>query len=82
MAIIPWQKLGSKSLGNFHVFSVRTDQVISPRTHQPHDVYVIECGNWVNVIARTPDRQLVMIEQYRHGSRTVELEIPGGMIDA
>ncbi len=23
-----------------------------------------------------------MIEQYRHGSNTVELEIPGGMIDA
>ena len=35
-----------------------------------------------NVIALTPDRQLVMIEQYRHGSATVELEIPGGMMDA
>ena len=32
-------------------------------------------------IAVTPERQLVMIEQYRHGSNTVELEIPGGMID-
>jgi ADP-ribose diphosphatase len=29
----------------------------------------------------TPDQQLVMIEQFRHGSNTVELEIPGGMID-
>ena len=23
-----------------------------------------------------------MVEQYRHGSNTVELEIPGGMMDA
>ena len=43
---------------------------------------MIDCANWVNVIAVTPDRHLVMIEQYRHGSTTVELEIPGGMIDA
>jgi 8-oxo-dGTP pyrophosphatase MutT (NUDIX family) len=37
--------------------------------------------DWVNVIALTADQQLVMVEQYRHGSDTVELEIPGGMMD-
>jgi 8-oxo-dGTP pyrophosphatase MutT (NUDIX family) len=82
MDIRPWQKLSSKPLGDFHIFTIRSDQVISPRTQEAQDVYVIECGNWVNVIAVTPDQQLVMIEQYRHGSATVELEIPGGMIDA
>ena len=82
MDIKPWQKLSTKPLGNFHIFSLHSDRVLSPRTQQAHDVYVIDCGNWVNVIATTPDRHLVMIEQYRHGSRTVELEIPGGMIDA
>ena len=75
-ALKPWKKLGSKPVGDFRIFSIRTDQVISPRTQQPHDVYVIDCVNWVNVIALTPDRQLVMIDQYRHGSATVELEIP------
>ena len=35
----------------------------------------------MNVIAVTPQRELVMIEQYRHGSNTVELEVPGGMMD-
>ena len=44
-------------------------------------MYVIDCPNWVNVVAVTSDAQVVMIEQYRHGSATVELEIPGGMID-
>jgi ADP-ribose pyrophosphatase len=82
MDIKPWQKLSSKPLGNFHIFTIRSDRVVSPRTQQPHDVYVIDCGNWVNVIARTANHELVMIEQYRHGSGTVELEIPGGMIDA
>jgi ADP-ribose pyrophosphatase len=77
----PWKKLGSKPAGDFRIFSIRTDQVVSPRTQQTHDVYVIDCANWVNVIALTPDQRLVLIEQYRHGSATVELEIPGGMMD-
>jgi ADP-ribose pyrophosphatase len=82
MAIKPWQKVNSKPVGDFRIFTIRSDGVISPRTSQTHEVVVIDCANWVNVIAVTPDRQLVMIEQYRHGSNTVELEIPGGMIDA
>lgn len=82
MDIKPWQKVSSEPVGDFRIFTIRSDRVISPRTQQTHDVYVIDCVNWVNVIAVTPDRHLVMIEQYRHGSTTVELEIPGGMIDA
>ena len=55
---------------------------ISPRTGKEHEFYILDSVNWVNVVAVTPDRQLVMVEQYRHGSNTVELEIPGGLMDA
>ena len=78
----PWQKVGSKPLADFKIFRIRSDRMVSPRTRQEHDFFVIESVNWVNVIAVTFERQLVMIEQYRHGSGTVELEIPGGMMDA
>lgn len=78
----PWKKLSSHPVGDFRIFSLRSDRRLSPRTGQAHDFYIIDCPNWVNVIALTPDQHLVMIEQYRHGSDTVELEIPGGMIDA
>ncbi len=80
--IKPWAKISSRPAADFGIFSIRTDRKLSPRTQQEHDFFVIDCVNWVNVIAVTPDQQLVMIEQYRHGSNTVELEIPGGMIDA
>jgi ADP-ribose pyrophosphatase len=78
----PWQKLGSRPLGDYRIFQIRSDRLVSPRTQEAHDFIIIDCVNWVNVIALTPDQHLVMIEQYRHGSTTVELEIPGGMIDA
>lgn len=80
--IQPWQKISSRALGDFRIFTIRSDRKISPRTSEEHDFFVIDCVNWVNVIAVTADEQLVMVEQYRHGSNTVELEIPGGMMDS
>lgn len=80
--IKPWKKISSKLLGDFRIFKLRSDIKISPRTGKEHDFFVLDSVNWVNVVAMTPDRQLVMVEQYRHGSNTVELEIPGGMMDA
>lgn len=77
----PWEKLASRPLGDYRIFRLRTDRAVSPRTRQAHDFIVIDSVNWVNVVATTPDRRLVMIEQYRHGSGTIELEIPGGMMD-
>jgi 8-oxo-dGTP pyrophosphatase MutT (NUDIX family) len=76
-----WKKLSSRPAADFGVFRIRSERKLSPRTHVAHDFVVIDSVNWVNVIAVTPDQRLVMIEQYRHGSNTVELEIPGGMID-
>jgi ADP-ribose pyrophosphatase len=79
--IRPWEKLSSQPLGDFRIFTLRSDRKVSPRTLKEHDFYVIDSVNWVNVIALTSDQNLVMVEQYRHGSETVELEIPGGMMD-
>src|SRR5262245_61122876 len=80
--IKPWPKLHSQSVGDFRIFQIRSERKQSPRTGQSHDFYVLDCVHWVNVIALTQERQLEMVEQYRHGSNTIELEIPGGMMDA
>ena len=79
--IKPWKKVSSKPAGDFRIFKIRSDTCVNPRTGKEHDFYVLDSVGWVNVLALTPDRQLVMIRQYRHGSETVELEIPGGMMD-
>jgi ADP-ribose pyrophosphatase len=80
--IQPWKKIGSRPGGDFRIFSVRWDQKISPRTGQAHDFVILDSLDWVNVVAVTPDDRLVMVEQYRHGTDTVELEIPGGLLDS
>jgi 8-oxo-dGTP pyrophosphatase MutT (NUDIX family) len=80
--IKPWPKVSSRPIADFHIFKLRGDRKVSPRTGAEHEFYVLDSRDWVNVIALTPDGQMVMIEQYRHGTNTVELEIPGGVMDA
>jgi 8-oxo-dGTP pyrophosphatase MutT (NUDIX family) len=77
----PWQKVESKPIGDFRIFKVRSEICINPRTGKEHDFYVLDSVNWVNIVAVTTDQQLIMVEQYRPGSDTIELEIPGGMMD-
>jgi 8-oxo-dGTP pyrophosphatase MutT (NUDIX family) len=79
--ILPWKKISSKPIGHFRVFDLRTDICVNPRTGAEHDFFVLSSVNWVNVIAVTPDQKLVMVRQFRHGSGTIELEVPGGMMD-
>ena len=79
--IKPWKIIGSKLLGDFRIFKLRSDIRVSPRTGKEHDFFVLDSRDWVNVIAVTSEQQLVMIEQFRVGSNTVELEIPGGVMD-
>jgi 8-oxo-dGTP pyrophosphatase MutT (NUDIX family) len=79
--IKPWKLIRSQPAQSFRVFSVRTDTTVSPRTGIEHDFYVIETKDWINIIPLTDDDQVVMIRQYRHGSREVTLEIPGGLVD-
>ena len=38
--------------------------------------------DWVNVVPVTPEGRLVLIRQFRPGSREITIEVPGGMVDA
>jgi 8-oxo-dGTP pyrophosphatase MutT (NUDIX family) len=77
-----WLKLSSKILGDYRVFQLRQDRSLSPRTGKEHDFYVLDTGDWINVVPLTREGKIVLIRQYRHGTEEVTLEIPGGMVDA
>ncbi len=80
--IAPWPSTKSERLADYRIFTVRRDLKTSPRTGRSHDFFVLDCPDWVNVVALTPDRQIILVEQFRHGTNTVEIEIPGGVMDA
>ena len=80
--IKPWERIESRLLSDYAIFKVREDRCRSPRTGQIHSFYIVDAANWVNVIPVTPEGKLVCIRQYRHGSRAVALEIPGGIVES
>jgi ADP-ribose pyrophosphatase len=77
-----WRRVRSELFADCRIFQVRRDISISPQTGREHDFFVLTGSDWVNVIPLTANNEVVMIEQYRHGSQDVTLEIPGGMVDA
>ncbi len=77
-----WELVQSEHLQDCRILQVNRDTARSPHTGETHDFFTIESVDWVNVIPLTPEGDVVMVRQYRHGSRGVTLEIPGGMVDA
>ncbi len=76
-----WERLEKGSPVDYRVFRIREDRVRSPRTGRDHRVVVLEAPNWVNVVAVTEEREVVLVRQFRHGIESVTLEIPGGAVD-
>ena len=79
--IKPWPIIESTKNSDTGLFSIKTNRCRSPRTGQEHDFYVIDFPNWVQILPITPDDQIVMVRQYRHGCGRIFLELPGGLID-
>jgi 8-oxo-dGTP pyrophosphatase MutT (NUDIX family) len=79
---LSWRRRSSEIIADCRVFRVRRDLSVSPHRGSEHDFYVLESPDWINIIPLTTAGEVVMIEQYRHGSQEVTLEIPGGMVDA
>ena len=76
-------RLGARSPAHdYRVFSTAFVDGEHPRTGAHKRFSLIEAVDWVNVIALTPERKVVLIRQFRVGSASTCLEIPGGMVDA
>jgi ADP-ribose pyrophosphatase len=74
-------RLGARHPGaDYRVFKTGYVDAVHPRAGSKRFT-VIDAVDWVNVIALTPDDEVVLIRQYRIGIERVCLEIPGGMVD-
>jgi len=76
-----WLVEEEQTLLETRVANITSANVRNGRTGKEAEFYRLEFVDWVNVIAITTDQKLVMIRQFRFGSRQVETEIPGGAIE-
>jgi 8-oxo-dGTP pyrophosphatase MutT (NUDIX family) len=64
------------------IFDVQSVDFQHPQRAQAQDFFVLSAPDWVNVVALTPARHLVLVRQFRYGTNDFSVEIPGGVIDA
>ena len=78
---LAWPLGARHPAGDYRIFKTAFVDGTHPRTGVTKRFSVIECVDWVNVIALTPEDRVVLLRQFRVGTSTVCIEIPGGMVD-
>lgn len=76
-----WDVAPGKVVLETPVVTVTSSPVVCRRSGKKKEFYRFGFPDWVNIIALTPERDLVLIRQFRYGSNRMEIEIPGGMVD-
>jgi 8-oxo-dGTP pyrophosphatase MutT (NUDIX family) len=76
-----WVRGREETLASTRVLDVRSVRFRRPSEKAERDYVVIHSPDWVNVVAVTPDRQLVLVRQFRFGVDNLSLEVPGGVIE-
>lgn len=76
-----WKKLATSTEADCRIFSVAREHWVHPDGKRKGDFFVMHCPGWVNVLALTPEKDLVMVRQFRFGTRGISLEIPGGLME-
>lgn len=79
--IRPWTFKHREIRVQNRIFTLTTQTLEAPSSGREYEVYVLEAGDWVNVIPVTPDHEVLLVRQFRFGTREVTLEIPGGLVE-
>lgn len=80
--IRPWPLIASEPVFDAGLMQLVRDRARSPRTGGERDFHLIRMVDWLMVLPLTEENRLVMVRQYRHGSREASLEVPGGLHDS
>lgn len=76
-----WETVEEKVILKAHVFRYKQVKRKSPLTKSTGEFDIVQCSNWVNILAVTPEKKIVLIKQFRHGTNEYTIEIPGGAIN-
>lgn len=77
----PWEEREREQVYSGPIFTVHKSRARSASRSVEHVFDILESADWVNVIALTRDGRVVLVRQFRHGTKSVTLEIPGGVVE-
>ncbi len=77
-----WRIESSRIIHADRWMNLHAERIVSPTGAVIDPYYLLHYPEWVHVVALTPERQMILVRQYRHGTKRMSLELPGGMMDA
>ncbi len=77
----PWTVSRSEQGADLRLFQVRYDWYKNPRNNKELKRLVLETVDWVNIVAITAEKRIVVVHQYRFGTGKISTEIPGGVLE-
>ncbi len=77
----PWRVLDHAYLARTPWLTLRADRCETSDGAIVDPYYVIECRDWVHIVAMDDQDRMLVTRQYRHGNRSISLEIPCGEVD-
>jgi len=81
LEIRPWKVLESSTVFSSPWVNVRKDICLTNRGNVV-DYYVMDRFSYVSIVALTPQSQVLVVRQYKHGAGQVVQELPAGYIEA
>ncbi|HCJ11739.1 MAG: hypothetical protein A2Y14_05065 [Verrucomicrobia bacterium GWF2_51_19] len=76
-----WELREDELFSSCSIYSVHKQRFRHPVRQQEGQFYVIKTNNWVQAIALTPEKNIILVQQYRFGIQALSWETPGGALD-
>ena len=81
-ALSPWKTIKTKKLIEDKWLTLRADTCETERGIIVDPFYVVECSDWVEIVAFNDNEEILLIQQYRHGAGKISTEIPSGIMES
>ncbi len=76
-----WTCVKSEQGPDLKLFTARFDHMLNPRNQVTEKMIILASPDSVNVVPLTKTGEIIFVHQYRFGTRTYTLELPGGIVD-
>ena len=77
----PWDMQENNLHADCLIFEVRKQRLKRRSDGLEGEFFVLDTNDWVNVLALTPDDKIILVRQFRYGSKEQSLEPPGGVVE-
>lgn len=76
-----WKTVSQKYVVNTPFIKLRKDVCITDEQDVINDYYICEFPNWVNVVAMTPQNEVILVREYRYPIDEDAIAIPAGKVE-